>query len=270
MNRIILIGNGFDLAHGLPTRYSDFIEWYWIQWGYRLIHGSHNVESDRLCSFKLSEEWKNYSWFNALGLLRRDNRSYHWDEKFTVEVAKDNEELCNFTYLSPFFKEICNSIETRRWVDIENIFYDYLSQKSKFAVDAKTINDDLDFLRENLVKYLTILEQSIIPEILKNSIKKLFIKPFDREDFAINAKTKWQDVFDQRFEYDDLMWEGLISSYFNKSDTIHYNLHRVSDFVSKYRSNGVNTAVNIPDTFLLPDRTMLLKPYIQTHQVSLV
>jgi hypothetical protein len=29
MNRIILIGNGFDLAHGLPTRYTDFINWYW-------------------------------------------------------------------------------------------------------------------------------------------------------------------------------------------------------------------------------------------------
>ena len=29
MLRIILIGNGFDLAHGYKTRYSDFIEWYW-------------------------------------------------------------------------------------------------------------------------------------------------------------------------------------------------------------------------------------------------
>ncbi len=26
--RIILIGNGFDLAHGLPTKYSDFLLWY--------------------------------------------------------------------------------------------------------------------------------------------------------------------------------------------------------------------------------------------------
>lgn len=26
MNRIILIGNGFDLAHGLPTSYADFID----------------------------------------------------------------------------------------------------------------------------------------------------------------------------------------------------------------------------------------------------
>lgn len=26
MNRIILIGNGFDLAHGLSTKYEDFIK----------------------------------------------------------------------------------------------------------------------------------------------------------------------------------------------------------------------------------------------------
>lgn len=29
MNRIVLIGNGFDLAHGLKTSYADSIYWYW-------------------------------------------------------------------------------------------------------------------------------------------------------------------------------------------------------------------------------------------------
>lgn len=29
MNRIILIGNGFDLAHGFKTGYKDFIEDFW-------------------------------------------------------------------------------------------------------------------------------------------------------------------------------------------------------------------------------------------------
>lgn len=24
---ILVIGNGFDLAHGLPTKYGDFLEW---------------------------------------------------------------------------------------------------------------------------------------------------------------------------------------------------------------------------------------------------
>ena len=29
MNRIILIGNGFDLAHGMKTSYRQFIDNYW-------------------------------------------------------------------------------------------------------------------------------------------------------------------------------------------------------------------------------------------------
>lgn len=28
MNRLILLDNGFDLAHGLKTSYKDFIFWY--------------------------------------------------------------------------------------------------------------------------------------------------------------------------------------------------------------------------------------------------
>ena len=29
MNRLVIIGNGFDIAHGLKTSYMDFINWYW-------------------------------------------------------------------------------------------------------------------------------------------------------------------------------------------------------------------------------------------------
>lgn len=31
MNRLVIIGNGFDMAHGLKTSYMDFINWYWNQ-----------------------------------------------------------------------------------------------------------------------------------------------------------------------------------------------------------------------------------------------
>lgn len=31
LKAIIFIGNGFDLAHGLKTRYEDFIDWYWTK-----------------------------------------------------------------------------------------------------------------------------------------------------------------------------------------------------------------------------------------------
>ena len=53
MNRVVLIGNGFDLAHGLPTKYEDFINWYWEQWGKKLRNSSKMVEQDVFCSFAL-------------------------------------------------------------------------------------------------------------------------------------------------------------------------------------------------------------------------
>lgn len=28
MNRLLIIGNGFDLAHSFKTKYEDFIDWY--------------------------------------------------------------------------------------------------------------------------------------------------------------------------------------------------------------------------------------------------
>lgn len=49
MNRIILIGNGFDLAHGLPTSYADFIRGYNITLKLGLLEGEYE-RYDGLCS----------------------------------------------------------------------------------------------------------------------------------------------------------------------------------------------------------------------------
>ena len=48
MNRLILIGNGFDLAHGLKTKYADFIEWYRRECNTRLKRSFNRIEKDAL------------------------------------------------------------------------------------------------------------------------------------------------------------------------------------------------------------------------------
>ena len=53
MNRIILIGNGFDLAHGLPTSYADFIRGYYTIQKLKLLEGGSELNDD-LCSVKIS------------------------------------------------------------------------------------------------------------------------------------------------------------------------------------------------------------------------
>ena len=57
---ILVVGNGFDLAHGLPTKYSDFLDFItlyitkyhpdWVRWG--LVDDNDNDES----------KWKNRRW----------------------------------------------------------------------------------------------------------------------------------------------------------------------------------------------------------------
>ena len=55
MNRLILIGNGFDKAHDLATSYPEFMDWYWDKWQERLAYSGRNFENDELCSFKLTD-----------------------------------------------------------------------------------------------------------------------------------------------------------------------------------------------------------------------
>ena len=54
---ILVIGNGFDLAHGLPTRYMDFLEFIEEYFIYK-----EKGESQKQCSlyFKKVEELKEY------------------------------------------------------------------------------------------------------------------------------------------------------------------------------------------------------------------
>ncbi len=53
MNRIILIGNGFDLAHGLPTSYADFIRYYRVARLTQLMQNNQIKTDDGLCTYIL-------------------------------------------------------------------------------------------------------------------------------------------------------------------------------------------------------------------------
>ena len=68
MNRIILIGNGFDLAHGMPTSYNDFINDYWKS---NIIEikkksGSDIFENEDFIIEKVPSEWDIENTFPAL------------------------------------------------------------------------------------------------------------------------------------------------------------------------------------------------------------
>ena len=109
MNRIVLIGNGFDLAHNLPTRYEDFINWYWDEWLNTLKLCHKQTESDKLCKFtlnRLHDTWHCHL-FYALSIIHKTQ-----GKDFIEEIKKYPEvytiEACHF------FKEICKSISEKK------------------------------------------------------------------------------------------------------------------------------------------------------------
>ena len=64
MNRLVIIGNGFDLAHGLKTRYEDFINWYWDKRVDDFVGNTTNVSEDCLCKLTIKES-SNISCWNV-------------------------------------------------------------------------------------------------------------------------------------------------------------------------------------------------------------
>lgn len=168
MNRLVIIGNGFDLAHGLKTSYKDFIEWLWKDWieNYYLMK-SKAEESPLIKSFRNVP-------FNTRIIHKKDplifKKHYNWFRPNSLE-------------LSEFFEIILKNIETKGWTDIESDYYALLKENADNIDVCKNLNEQMDFLRNKLAEYLKTLT-------FKNridSIGLIFKSGIKEEDVAISS-----------------------------------------------------------------------------------
>lgn len=228
MNRIILIGNGFDLAHGLKTSYADFIDWYWEEWG-NIIQGAHKrIVEDRFCSFKLRDNIE-YDWYGVFHILYRANNPMKpWTGLDAVEFVKQ-EELCFFSIKNPFFKKICNEVSAKNWVDIEDVYYYFL----KLSENPKWINDDLEFIKDKLVEYLSSLQDVPVNHKIKDQILGLI----EKEDVAIGSMDKWDDVS---------LPDNIMLLNFNYTNIADKYLPKLD----KYTVNHIHGTISKPETVI--------------------
>lgn len=125
MNRVIIVGNGFDLAHGLETKYEHFINWYWEDCGNRLLHCHNKTVADELCSFELKDGCGLSCWSTVWGhLYRRNNPFQPWSLNDVVNISKEDNKFCKFSFTSPLFQRICKQMSLGL-VDIENEYFHY-------------------------------------------------------------------------------------------------------------------------------------------------
>lgn len=183
MNRIILIGNGFDLAHGLPTKYEDFINWYLCRWEDKLRTSGLNAEKDGLCSFYTGQR------FSRLCDFMSCCPGYDKREPF-MSWLKENTNI-SIQY-SELLGRILNGIEVKNWVDIEHEYYKLLLEAIKKSYPKpKVVNEQLGFIQKFLTEYLNSLEIESIKPI--EQIRNYIFEPIDENDIAVESKGKYTD-----------------------------------------------------------------------------
>jgi len=263
MNRLVLIGNGFDLAHGLKTSYADFINWYT---GYRIVQlrNEHsNISRDSLLSIEITDRQalstyvSNFFWLNQ----------NFTPESFFDYIVQNTQEFK--VSPSPFYERIITGIETKGWVDIENEYYELLKQ---YALDSvmkeegkissiKSLNKQLEYLKELLIQYLTeVTEQS--PKIIK-SIKQEIYAPFEKEDMSVHAD--YHMFEEEPWEWEDRQDKGeelmaILAKY-------GYSVKECMEWVQAWIEDE-HGSTKYPTAFLLPKNIMLLNfNYTHTAQI---
>lgn len=261
MNRIILIGNGFDLAHGLKTSYADFIDWYWGEWGKRLLRGKSRLEEDGLVSFQLNDKIIGISWASIWGwYVRRTNPFEPWNNEDILELVKSNKDLCNFAITSSVLEELCMQLKERKWVDIENVYFRHLSNDHE---KPEKVNAELAVIRKRLIDYLTEVQNSASDVGVKDDLRKKMLAPFNKRDIAIGSLEKWREMLEQREYYQMEVWHELIPLYFDSAKS-WIQISNVDNFLYNHadeiNENGIVSFEDnkIPIGLLLPDRMMLL------------
>ena len=207
MNRLIIIGNGFDLAHGLKTSYADFIDWYWEQRLDKMYQKKSDGFRDPLCDVgTVNVRNLNYEYYKKEHLENGISpidyiRGYSYDGddtyKETGVSAYDFITACisynedrNFIIdpdKHPLMARIMHSVETKGWVDIENDYYELLKEtikKKEYRSLAKQLNDQLQFLQEKLIEYLNSLPGTLLIDDVDNKISQI-VKP---EDISVNER----------------------------------------------------------------------------------
>lgn len=115
MNRLVIIGNGFDMAHGLKTSYMDFINWYWERRLNAMLTEHASISEDCLCKLEIKNTKDCASWSNFfLHSFNRYLMTMEWKYPPTEIISAIKENTDDFSVTnSKFFASILQSIETK-------------------------------------------------------------------------------------------------------------------------------------------------------------
>ena len=199
MNRLILIGNGFDLAHGLKTSYHDFILDYFK--GCLIKALTDETESrpiydgkvlgyeDELLSIAVSVSYKLISIkINVVYVLEK---SISNAQAISDIFSLINKDIIHVTFKGQGFTlAIFNECFEKKWVDIEALYYNELKKCLKqYNIDIDYsgnatlgnldyLNQQLEFIKKKLKEYLNKIQSNSISCIIDSINHSIHLEKF--------------------------------------------------------------------------------------------
>jgi hypothetical protein len=215
-NKLVIIGNGFDLAHGLKTSYRNFLDWY-ICKAFR-VFCDKKFYSDSL--IEIRNKNSTYTVFNK--------NPFTFQEAIDLIESKENQLYKNqhIVYKSKFLKRLIDSFNKNNWVDIECEYFRLIKayfSNTNFNERKEVVyqlNKEFNDLIEQLSVYIEKINKDLpnIPKLEINNSKTDLRNIF-------NAYNKGLEVKFLNFNYTDTLYAKYNVG---QNDIIHIH-GRVSD-----------------------------------------
>ncbi|PWK26785.1 abortive infection AbiH-like protein [Arcicella aurantiaca] len=208
-NKLVIIGNGFDLAHRFETSYSDFIEWYKEDCMKRATENSHYTD-DLIEITRVDSR-------NTLSQLKPKNS--------LLELQKDNNNNDIQLRYSHLLDRLIKLNSGFNWINIENEFYAYIVEIYKLHISDSSnvnnptcieslslLNQKFNCLRNKLEEYLTIIQQNDIENLNPNFI----------QNFGNIVQDEWYNSFkntDKKIVFLNFNYTNTIEHYTKNANT---------------------------------------------------
>ncbi|MBI3136864.1 MAG: hypothetical protein HYZ14_19470 [Bacteroidetes bacterium] len=226
-NRLVLIGNGFDLALGLKTTYKDFVLQYLKNCGEELLRSKRPDLQNELLSMV-------YTGQRGLNLILPISQFQTIEN--LLECYKSNN--INLDFNSPFFGKLVSMSSISNWVDFEAEYYNALKQKFnsiKMGV-SQSITDNLETLN---------LSMDLIAEALKKHIRQENEELKKRDIRGFSRFTK--KFFDQLADKEHYLLRDSNITHYPPNQTLFLNFNYTDtiDTLLKFENTSKKHILNI-------------------------
>lgn len=275
---ILLIGNGFDLAHGLPTQYKDFLMFAKMV---KVVIKTMGIENQIPRNEK---EFK--SWTDKIQDLKSDNLNAIFSSLISDEAS--DEETQKFygirDYVTNLFVQGDITIRKKLVYYIHNNFWiDYFLQCNMyqkenwidFESEIKDIIESFDEDIHNSSNKIKISDEAVRNKISKEFLRDYFI--FDTDQLIQSkkmiaceeAKKKGLNVHEcsdyiNKYKEENPIEDSIVISYKTIIERLENDLNRLILALEIYIADYID---NINDICKSPDIESILEEFAKTKNV---